>query len=112
MQQLAALHPHVQSAVTLFAAFAALLRSPPESAHATQQFQDWIDEARASDIPELKGFATKLRQDQDAVGAALTLPYRQGQTEGLITKLKLLKRSMYGRAKLDLLRGRILYTAR
>ena len=62
-------------------------------------------QARASDIPELKGFATKLRQDQDAVVAALTLPYSQGQTEGFITKLKLLKRSMYGRAKLDLLRG-------
>lgn len=112
VQQLAALHPHVHSALALFASFAALLRHPPERANAAQQFQDWIDEARASDVPELKGFATKLRQDQDAVIAALTLPYSQGQTEGFITKLKLLKRSMYGRAKLDLLRGRILYAAR
>jgi transposase len=43
--------------------------------------------ARASDIPELKGFATKLRQDQDAVVAALALPYNQGQTDGFITTL-------------------------
>jgi transposase len=102
----------VQSVLTLFAAFAALLHSPPDPAQAPGQLQAWIDQARESDIPELKGFATKLRQDQDAVVAALALPYSQGQTEGFITKLKLLKRSMYRRAKLDLLRGRILYAAR
>jgi transposase len=112
VQQLASLHPHVHRAVTLFALFAALLRGPPERANAAQQLQNWIDEARASAVSELKGVATKLRQDQDAVVAALTLPYSQGQTEGFITKLKLLKRSMYGRANLDLLRGRILYAAR
>ena len=56
--------------------------------------------------------AAKLRQDQDAVVGALALPYSQGQTEGFITKLKLLKRSMYGRAKLDLLRARVLYAGR
>ncbi len=112
VHQLASLHPHVHSAVTLFATFAALLRSPPESAHAAQPLQDWIDAARASDVSEFKGFATKLRQDQEAVVAALTLPYSQGQTEGFITKLKLLKRSMYGRPKLDLLRRRVLYAAR
>ena len=110
MHQLATLHPQVHCALMLFASFATLLRSPP--ADAAQQLHEWIDEAQASTIPELKGFATKLRQDQDAVVAALALPYSQGQTEGFITKLKLLKRSMYGRAKLDLLRGRILYAAR
>jgi transposase len=57
----------------------------------------------------LHGFAAKLSHDQDAVVAALTLPFSQGQIEGFITKLKLLKRSMYGRAKLDLLRARALY---
>ena len=44
--------------------------------------------------------------------AALTLPYSQRKAEGFITKLKLLKRSTCGRAKLDLLRGRILYATR
>lgn len=44
--------------------------------------------------------------------AALTLPYSQGHTEGHVNRLKLLKRSMYGRAKCDLLRGRVLYAAR
>ena len=53
-----------------------------------------------------------LRQDWDAVVAALTLPYSQGQTEGQVNRLKFLKRSMYGRAEFDLSRGRVLYAAR
>lgn len=47
-----------------------------------------------------------------AILAALTLPHSQGQTEGQVNKLKLVKRAIYGRAKFDLLRQRILYTAK
>jgi transposase len=43
--------------------------------------------------------------------AALSLPWSNGQTEGQITKLKLVKRQMSGRAKLDLLMARLLGTA-
>lgn len=110
LAQLGSLHPQLHRTLALFSSFAALLRSPPGVLEAAERLRDWIDQARASAIPELKGFATKLQQDQDAVIAALTLPYSQGQAEGFITKLKLLKRSMYGRAKLDLLRARILYS--
>lgn len=47
---------------------------------------------------------------QEAVVAAMILPYSQGQTEGRVNKLKkLVKRSMYGRGKFDLLRQRVLY---
>ena len=45
------------------------------------------------------------------MGAALTLPWSSGQTEGHITKLKLIKRQMYGRANFDLLRRRVLLAA-
>jgi transposase len=48
------------------------------------------------------------REDRVAVRAALHLPWSSGQAEGQINRLKLLKRSMHGRAKLDLLRGRFL----
>jgi transposase len=48
-----------------------------------------------------------LRIDQQAVAAAITEPWSNGQTEGQRTKLKLVKRQMYGRAKLDLLRARL-----
>lgn len=64
-----------------------------------------------SEVAELKAFVVKLRQDMEAVVAAMVMPYSQGQTEGRVNKLKLIKRSRYGRGKFDLLRQRVLYTA-
>ena len=70
----------------------------------------WIETVLTSGLPDLKRFATGLQQDA-AVRAAFELPYSNGQTEGQVTRLKLLKRQMYGRAKLDLLRQRVLHAA-
>jgi len=47
-------------------------------------------------------------KDREAVTAAVSLPWSNGQTEGQITKLKLVKRQMYGRGKLDLLQARVI----
>ena len=69
--------------------------------------QAWLQAAEESSIPEFVRFARSLRRDDAAVRQALTSRWSQGQTEGFITKLKLLKRSMYGRAKIDLLRLRL-----
>jgi transposase len=66
---------------------------------------------KASGIAELKAFAVKLLQDTEAVVAAMTLPYSQGQTEGRINKLKLVKRSISGRGNFDLLRQRVMYAS-
>jgi transposase len=52
-----------------------------------------------------------IRKDKAAVAAAIAEPWSNGQVEGQITKLKLVKRQMYGRAKLDLLEARILPAA-
>jgi transposase len=54
------------------------------------------------------GLRRGLRKDLDAVTAGLTLPYSDGPSEGANTKVKLLKRQMYGRAGFSLLRQRIL----
>jgi transposase len=54
-------------------------------------------------VPELQAFAAGLRRDEAAVRSALSLPWSNGQTEGQITRLKQLKRQMYGRANFDLL---------
>jgi transposase len=59
----------------------------------------------------LKRFAGRLRADQDAVQAGLTLRHSNGQTEGHVNRLKLVKRQGYGRAKVDLLRKRLLRAA-
>lgn len=65
---------------------------------------DWLDEAEDSLIAS---FARGLRRDCGAVAAALREPWSNGQTEGQINRLKTLKRQMYGRANIDLLRARL-----
>ena len=74
-------------------------------------FDAWLADACDGNVRAVATFAAGLKQDGAAVRAALTLPWSNGQTEGQVTKLKLLKRSMYGRAKLDLLRQRLLLAA-
>lgn len=71
----------------------------------------WLAAAEASGIDELTRFAGKLRADRDAVQAGLTLRWSNGQTEGQVTKPKPVKRQGYGRAKVDLLRQRVLRAA-
>lgn len=70
--------------------------------------EPWIADAASS---VMASFASGIVRDQAAVQAALELPWSNGQTEGQNTKLKLVKRQMYGRAKLDLLRARLLGAA-
>jgi transposase len=71
----------------------------------------WLREAQQACWPELRQLARGLQRDQAAVQAALQLPYSNGPVEGQVTRLKLLKRQMYGRAKLPLLRSRFLREA-
>lgn len=68
----------------------------------------WIEAVRDDDLPYLRQFADGLIHDLDAVTAGLTLPWNSGQAEGQNTRVKLLKRTGYGRANFDLLRKRIL----
>jgi transposase len=68
----------------------------------------WQKTARKS---PLHHFVVQLQRDEAAVRAALTLPWSTGPVEGHIHRLKLIKRQMYGRAKLDLLRIRVLHAA-
>jgi transposase len=71
----------------------------------------WLEAAGASTIRALERFALSLREDYAAVKAGLTRPESNGQTEGQINRLKLIKRAMYGRGKFDLLRQRVLHAA-
>ena len=74
-----------------------------------QEFETWLQAVEASHIPELCRFAHGLCKDKDAVLAGLTLSVSNGPVEAQVQKLKLVKRSMYGRAKLPLLRQRLLH---
>ncbi len=106
-------HPEVQTAVALLDRFAALIRTtsaapPTEREARVLCLARWLADATHSGVSEVQAFAKKLQQDLAAVQAGLTLPYSQGQTEGHITRLKALKRQMYGRANFDLVRLRFL----
>ncbi len=73
-----------------------------------EQLDLWIADATNASWTEVRRFATGLCNDLAVVKAALTLPWSQGQVEGQVNRLKLLKRQMYGRATFDVLRQRVL----
>ena len=68
----------------------------------------WLEDVGKSGISALMGFARGIKQDLAAVTNALSLPWSNGQTEGQVNRLKLIKRQMYGRASFDLLRKRVI----
>jgi transposase len=76
-----------------------------------QAFERWLAAVEASQIPELRRFAKGLLKDKRAVVAGLTHAYSNGPVEAQVQKLKVVKRSMFGRAKLPLLRQRLLQVA-
>ncbi len=96
-------HAQVKSACLLAQAFAHMIRSRNAAA-----LEPWLEEAESFGVPELRRFAAGIRRDQATVLAALAYSWSQGQVEGQIHRLKLLKRQAYGRAKFDLLRHRVL----
>jgi transposase len=69
----------------------------------------WLERVAASDLEELQSFAAGVEKDKAAVKAGLTWSINNGQVEGQVTKLKLIKRSMYGKAGFSLLRQRVLH---
>src|SRR5271167_4326918 len=73
-----------------------------------ERLDAWLIDARASGIYAMQRFARTIRQDLEAVRNAVLEPWSNGQTEGQINKLKTLKRAMYGRAAVDLLRARMM----
>jgi transposase len=73
-----------------------------------ERLEAWAAQAENSPVSELRGFSKGLRKDWAAVTAGLTVPYSSGAVEGHVNRIKMIKRQMYGRAKPDLLRKRVL----
>jgi transposase len=71
----------------------------------------WLLEAQTSGIPALKEFAVGLERELAAIKAAFSLPWSNGPVEGVVNRIKLIKRQMFGRAGFDLLRRRALLAA-
>jgi transposase len=103
LEQVVARNTDVAAAVVLARRFAAIVRD-----RVPGDLDAWLDDAEAGGVPDMRTLARGMRQDAPAIRAALTLPWSTGPVEGHVNRLKLLKRQMYGRAKLDLLRLRLL----
>jgi transposase len=106
LAQLQSQHRDVAVAIELAQDFCALVRE-----RQADGFDHWLARALGSGVAPLRRFATGLRADYEAVKAGLRLPWSNGPVEGHINRLKMLKRQMFGRAKLDLLSRRFLRAA-
>jgi transposase len=96
--------PEVARAATVAREFRKMVRERRE-----EDWDLWVAHAREPTTPkEIRAFAEGLKKDEAAVKAALRLPWSNGQVEGQVNRLKLIKRQMFGRAKFDLLRRRVL----
>ena len=96
-------HALLANAYQLAQAFTRLVRERRPA-----ELPDWLHQCHTTTITELKQFASGLQQDYAAVLAAVSLSWSSGPVEGNVTRLKLIKRQMYGRTHLDLLRIRVL----
>jgi len=107
LTHLAKMAPGLARAGELATSFAALIRNAPDETNRSA-LKAWLASAKGT---LLDGFVRGIERDRDAVLAGLVEPWSTGPVEGQINRLKLLKRTMYGRAKYDLLRRRVLAAA-
>jgi transposase len=103
---LQAQHPDVAVVIDLAQDFCTIVRE-----RQGDRFEVWLARAMAGRVAPLQRFATGLHADDEAVKAGIRLRWSNSPVEGQINRLKLLKRSMFGRATLDLLSRRFLLAA-
>lgn len=99
-----AIEPEIAKAASLAREFLGLVHR-----RHVHGFDRWLPRAATCEAPEIRRYAGSLKADLCAVRAAFQSPWSSGQVEGQINRLKFLKRQMYGRAKVDLLRARVLH---
>ena len=93
--------PTLVEAREIIAEFHLMIRRKAEA-----ELTPWIERARASLVASFASGG--VTRDEAAVRAAITSSWSNGQTEGQITRLKLVRRQMYGRGKIDLLQARLI----
>lgn len=100
------LHSQVDRAYRLSRQFQRMIRD-----HCADDLTTWLQACFDSAIPELQTFATSLQRDESAIRLALSTAWNNGIIEGHVNRLKMIKRTLYGRANFDLLRLRVLAAA-
>jgi transposase len=107
LSQLRAQQAELAEAIDLAQDFAHLVRLRQPT-----QFDPWLARAATSRLRAFQRFAKGLGDDYAAIKAGITLPWSNGPVEGQINRLKMLKRQMFGRARLDLLSRRFVLAPR
>lgn len=97
------LHPKIEFVINLVNDFRDILKQKSSDA-----LQVWIERTTALNIQPLNSFIKGIERDLTAVKNGITYEYNNGLAEGKINKLKLVKRTMYGRCLFDLLRNKVL----
>ena len=103
LEKLSAVNLTTKTALELGQEFATMVRH-----RQAEKLDEWLERAAQSGIASFVSIAKGMRADEAAVRAGLTLEWSNGRTEGCVNRLKCVKRQMYGRGKLDLLRSRLL----
>jgi transposase len=96
--------PQIKRAQELAQSFAEMVRG-----RSVENLHQWLTAAFESRLPEFSSFGNGIIRDMEAVRAALSCQWSQGQVEGQVNRLKMIKRMMYGRAKFDLLRAKVMW---
>ena len=99
--------PLVQATYQLVETFLHMVRE-----RTGEQLDAWLGAVQASHLKAFQSFVTGVQQEKEAVLARLTWPWSNGPLEGNVNRLKLIKRSMYGRAEFDLLKFPVLYQSK
>ena len=107
VEKLSQLFPQIGRAKELAQEFTRIVRE-----RSANKFNEWLRSAVQSKLKEFVSFARGLSEDYEAVMNALRYEWSNGQLEGQVNRLKLIKRMMYGRAKFDLLRARVLHSTK
>jgi transposase len=92
--------PPLVEARDVIAAFQGMIRK-----RSLADLKPWLVRAQASLVAS---FAAGVTKDLAAVASAISLSWSNGQTEGQVTKLKLVKRQMYGQGSIDMLQARVI----
>jgi len=107
LRQLRQASPEIETVFQLVEKFLRMVRE-----RTGEQLDTWLNEVKDSHLEAFDSFVTGVQQDKEAVFAGLTLSWSNGPLEGHVNRLKLLKRSMYGRAEFDLLKLRVLHRSK
>lgn len=97
-------HPQAQKVCLLAGRFIQMVKHRQH-----EQPDEWLKDAKESRFSPIVQLAAGLQRDYQAVKAGLSMEWSNGQVEGQINRLKLIKRQAYGRAKLDLLKKRVFF---